>query len=186
MKRFILVIGDSHIPERALEIDRGIVEHIQSKTYDVIIHTGDLVGEEVLRFIESLGSRFYVVQGNMDYLDLPEKEIFEIYGLKIGVIHGDQVRPRGNIQALSNIAREMGVKILLSGHTHIPFMVFDATGILHINPGSITGVWGGGGGSMIPSFVEIEITEDKYVYVKLYELTYSGLLLRREENYRFI
>jgi putative phosphoesterase len=186
MKKVILVIGDSHIPERALEIDREIIDYIRSKIYDIVVHTGDLVGEEVLRFVESLSSSHYVVQGNMDYLDLPEKEVFEVYGIRIGVIHGDQVRPRGNIAALSSIARSMDVKILLSGHTHSPFAVFDIAGILHVNPGSVTGVWGGGGGSMTPSFAEIEITKNKLVHVKLYELTEAGLVLRREEKYQFV
>lgn len=183
-KKLILVIGDSHIPERALEVDREIVEFIRKKNYDVVVHTGDLVGEEVLDFIKSLCSNYYVVQGNMDYLDLPEEEVFEVYGLRIGVIHGDQVRPRGNIVALSRIAREMGVRILLSGHTHAPFITLDNYGVLHVNPGSVTGVWGGGGGSMIPSFVEIEVSEDRTIRVKLYALTISGLEVQREEMYK--
>ncbi|MEM1644320.1 MAG: YfcE family phosphodiesterase [Ignisphaera sp.] len=186
MKKLLLIISDSHIPERAEEIDEHIINFIRSRFYDVVVHAGDLVEVEVLDLIKSFGSIQYVVQGNMDYLNLPEEEIFEVYGIKIGVIHGDQVRPRGNINALSTIAKNMGVHILISGHTHSPFIVFDPSGILHVNPGSITGVWSGSGGSMTPSFVEMEIYESKLVHLKLYELVLGNLTLKREERFKFV
>lgn len=180
----MLILSDSHIPERARELDELVLDFIKSKVYDVVVHAGDLTDEYVLHQVKLFGSKCYVVQGNMDYLDLPEDEVFEIYGIKIGVIHGDQVRPRGNIKALTAIAKDLGVQVLISGHTHSPFIVFDY-GVLHINPGSVTGVWGGGGGSMKPSFVEIEISEDRLVYVKLYELINNRIVLARDESYRF-
>ncbi|MEM1559992.1 MAG: metallophosphoesterase [Ignisphaera sp.] len=186
MKKLTLIISDSHIPERAEEIDKYIIDFVKSKLYDIVVHAGDLVGVEVLDTIKSFGSIHYVVQGNMDYLDLPEKEIFEVYGIRIGVIHGDQVRPRGNINALSAIAKNMGVQILISGHTHSPFILFDSSGILHVNPGSITGVWSGSGGSMIPSFIEMEIYENKLVYLKLFELALDKIVLKKEEKFKFV
>lgn len=184
-KKVILIISDSHIPERAYEIDEHIVNFIKSKVYDVVIHAGDLTDEQILDQVKSFGLRCYVVQGNMDYLDLPEKESFEIYGIHIGVVHGDQVRPRGNIKALTAIAKEMNVEILISGHTHSSFIVLDPAGVVHINPGSVTGVWGGGGGSMIPSFIEMEVYENRIVKVRLYELNGNSVVLRKEEKFTF-
>lgn len=185
-KKILLIMSDTHIPERAEEIDKLIIDFIKMKTYDIVIHAGDLTDENVLSQIKSFGIKHYIVQGNMDYLDLPEKEIFEVYDIQIGVIHGNQVRPRGNIDALTAIAKEIGVSILISGHTHSPFIIFHPLGVLHINPGSITGAWGGGGGTMIPSFAVIEISEDKIVIVKLYEVIYNKIKLQKEEIFRFI
>ena len=184
-RRVVLVVGDTHIPERAWEIDEAILDFLRPRRYDVVVHTGDLVGEEVLDVVRGLGARYYVVQGNMDYLDLPEEEVFDVFGIKMGVIHGDQARPRGDIEKLTLIASRLGVSVLMSGHTHSPFIVFHPRGVLHVNPGSLTGVWGGGGGSMTPSFAEIEVYESGVVVVKLYELVQNRVVLRREEVFRF-
>lgn len=185
-KIVMLIMSDTHIPERALEIDSTIINHIKSTEYDIVVHAGDLTEEYVLNQIKSFGKRHYIVQGNMDYLDLPSEEVFNVYSLKFGVIHGDQVRPRGNIENLSIIAKSLDVSILISGHTHIPFIVFHSTGILHINPGSITGAWGGGGGTMIPSFVETEVYRNGLIIVKLYEFSGNKIELKRIEKYKFI
>lgn len=179
-----LVIGDSHIHERADEFPSKFIEYFRSRRYDFVVHTGDLIDYDVLDYVRSLANRAYIVQGNMDYLDLPEQEIFEVFGIAIGVIHGDQVRPRGNITALTRIAKSLGVSILISGHTHTPFITFDS-GALHINPGSVTGVWGGGGGSMIPSYIEIKIEKNKNVNIMLYQLKDNEIMVIRKENILF-
>lgn len=182
--KLILVISDSHIPERAYEIDRAFLDFFRSKKYDVVVHAGDLIREYVLDLVKSLGGRSYVVQGNMDYLPLPESQVFEEHGLRIGVVHGDQVYPRGNVPKLTNIARRLNASILVSGHTHSPFIKLDQ-GVLHVNPGSVTGVWGGGGGSMKPSFIELKVLEDRSVEVYLYELSrYEQVLLVKTERYK--
>jgi len=38
--------------------------------------------------------------------------------IKIGVIHGHQCIPTGDLDSLSSIARQMDVDVLVSGHTH--------------------------------------------------------------------
>lgn len=38
--------------------------------------------------------------------------------LTLGVVHGHQVGPVGDIDALHGIARQLDVDILVSGHTH--------------------------------------------------------------------
>ena len=176
----LLVMSDSHIHERADWFPKEFLEMFKSRTYDIVVHAGDVVDQDVLEFIKSLGKRVYVVQGNMDYLDLPEEQIFDVFGVRIGVVHGDQVRPRGNIKALTMLAKNMGVSILISGHTHSPFIVVES-GVLHINPGSVTGVWGGGGGSLTPSFIELEIYSDGKAFVKLHELV-KGVVKTRSET----
>jgi len=169
VKVFMLVMSDSHIRERIEWFPEEFINIFKGKIYDVVVHAGDLVDPEVLDFIKGLGRRIYVVKGNMDYLDLPEQEVFEVLGYRIGVVHGDQVRPRGNIQALTTLAKSMNVSILISGHTHSPFIATRSR-ILHVNPGSVTGIWGGGGSSPSPTFIELEIWSTGEITATLYEL----------------
>ena len=182
----IAVFGDAHIPDRATEIPSEILKWLeQHKPFDIAIYTGDLTGREVLEFIKSLAPRRYVVAGNMDWLDLPEYEIVDLWGVKLGVVHGDQVYPRGNIPKLTRLARRLGVNVLISGHTHDPFIaVYE--GIIHLNPGSITGVPSGGGGSLIPSLMYVELDDNHNLYVELYELREGVLEKSRVERFRVV
>jgi len=38
--------------------------------------------------------------------------------IRIGIMHGHQCVPTGDLDALSAIARQMDVDVLVSGHTH--------------------------------------------------------------------
>jgi len=153
----MLIIADTHIPDRAERlkpyVENTIEEH---KPYDIVVHVGDLTSESILEWVKSLGKQYYVVEGNMDYLPLPRYAKFEVKGIRFGVFHGHGVYPRGDLKQLTTIARQLEVDILISGHTHAPF-VAEYGGVLHLNPGSLTGVWGGGGGTMRPSLIIVEI-----------------------------
>jgi putative phosphoesterase len=169
---YILLIGDTHIPDRADKIPDKLLEIIESgKPWDIAVFTGDFVGENIYRWFLGLGRKTYVVRGNMDYLPLPKTQVFEVNNLRIGVHHGDGVYPRGDTRGLTRIAKELGVKILFSGHTHTPFIKYGLTNeILLVNPGSLTGVWGGGGGSMRPSMMILEFRDNK-ILIEHYELS---------------
>lgn len=176
-----LIIGDSHIPTRASSIPKRIESHILNNEYYMVLCTGDLVDKSVLDFLNSIAPTKVVV-GNMDYLDLPEYEKMEIEGIKIGMAHGHQVRPRGDIRKLAKLAYSLDVDILVTGHTHVPLVkkvIIEGREILILNPGSCTGVWSGGGGSLIPSFMELVISKERSACVTLYEL--KGLTLTKTE-----
>ena len=150
-----LILSDAHVPDRARSIPRRVREIIEEKRpYDVVIYAGDLTGDEVLSWLDTLG-RIIVVRGNMDYLPLPEKRVVDIGAFKVLVIHGHQVWPRGNLDMLNEIAMREGAEVIIHGHTHYP-IITEKGGIIHLNPGSVTGAWGGGGGSMVPSFIIAE------------------------------
>ncbi len=163
----ILVVSDTHIPYRASRVPETMLRLIDSLEYDIVVHAGDLCEESILEWVKSLGGEVYVVQGNMDYLPLPETAKFRAGDVDVGVVHGHQVYPRGNLAKLTGIARKLGVKLLISGHTHYPLVSMHG-GVLHVNPGSLTGVWGGGGGSMKPSLAHVTIEGCK-VHVDIYE-----------------
>lgn len=130
------VISDTHIPERAEKIPDIVFEIF--KDVDMILHAGDLVSIDVLKQLEKLAPT-RCVQGNMDKyygLKLPKNDIITIKGHKIGLNHGE-VYPRGDTQQLKYIALELGVDILITGHTHWAF-IKEFDDIILLNPGSPT------------------------------------------------
>uniref|UniRef100_A0A7C3VLQ8 Phosphoesterase n=1 Tax=Archaeoglobus fulgidus TaxID=2234 RepID=A0A7C3VLQ8_ARCFL len=153
----ILIFGDTHIPERAKEIPEEFKKYLEGS--DIVVITGDLTSERILRFAERLAEKVIAVRGNMDHLPLPHSAKFRVEGYLIGVVHGHQVYPRGNREQLEDIAVEMDVDVLISGHTHLPDIYFGKKILL--NPGSMTGVWGGGAFSTKPSFIILEVEGEK-------------------------
>jgi putative phosphoesterase len=130
------VISDTHIPERVSKIPEIVFEVF--KDVDLILHAGDLVSFDVLEELEQIAPT-KCSQGNMDRaygIKLPKNVFIEIEGLKIGLNHGE-VYPRGDTQQLKYIAMEMGVEVLISGHTHWPF-IKEVGDVLMLNPGSAT------------------------------------------------
>jgi len=130
------LISDTHIPERAEEIPIAILEAF--KDVELIIHGGDLTSIEVKEELEKIAP-VLAVQGNMDRvynIDLPKSLTKTIEGVKIGVNHGE-VYPRGDTQQLYYIAKELGVKVLISGHSH-QAAIEQVDDVLLLNPGSPT------------------------------------------------
>ncbi|MEM1921999.1 MAG: YfcE family phosphodiesterase [Desulfurococcaceae archaeon] len=131
-----------------------------------------------------LGREVYTVSGNMDYLPLPETQVFTVNNIPIGVYHGDGVYPRGDNKGLTKVAIKLGVKLLFTGHTHSYFIKKGLSeDVLLLNPGSLTGVWSGGGGSMKPSMIILEFIDNYFKY-ELFELN-DGRLNRREGKIYF-
>ncbi|MEM4481481.1 MAG: YfcE family phosphodiesterase [Desulfurococcaceae archaeon] len=167
----LLVLGDTHIPDRAPKIPRRLEDIISlRKPWEVVIFTGDLTSRDILAWLQELSDRVYVVRGNMDYLPLPKTQAFEVEGIKFGIHHGDGIFPRGDPTKLTQVAKSLDVEILISGHTHSDFVKLSSTGHeLLLNPGSLTGVWGGGGGSFVPSFITLEVANNM-INIKTYKL----------------
>lgn len=130
------VLSDTHIPERADEIPEPVFQTFNG--VDMILHAGDLVSLEVMEQLEEIAPT-HCVQGNMDRyygLDIPKRDIITADGIKLGLDHGE-VYPRGDTQQLKYIALEMGVEVLITGHTHWAF-IKKVDGILLLNPGTPT------------------------------------------------
>jgi len=171
----VLVIGDTHIPNRAKWLPERVVERIESDSFDLILCTGDLTSKKVLDYLKGLGD-VVAVCGNMDHLPLPAYQTVKIEDLKFGIVHGHQVYPRGDVSQLREIALELGVDVLVHGHTHSADIW--KKDVLLINPGSATGVWSGGKASLIPSFMVLDV-EGNRVDVELYELLEGKLKVTR-------
>jgi len=130
------LISDTHIPERANKIPEKVFDVF--KDVEMILHAGDLVSRNFIQELENLAPTI-CVQGNMDRmygLNLPKREIIKIDNLTIGMDHGE-VYPRGDTQQLKYIGMEMGVDVLVTGHTHTPF-IKELKNMILLNPGSPT------------------------------------------------
>jgi len=131
----VAVISDTHIPERAPILPPPLVRHLVHA--DLILHCGDFTSAKVyddLRLIAETRA----VYGNCDSYELssrlPEKEIVEVNGKVIGMVHGSGP-PRG---LLDRVKREFNdCDVVLFGHSHIPLIERDG-GVLYANPGSPT------------------------------------------------
>jgi len=84
----------------------------------------------------------HVVKGDYDETNLPLSITVAHNQIRIGLVHGHQSIPWGDLDALSGVARTLDVDVLISGHTH-KFSAQEHEGRYFINPGSATGAWHG-------------------------------------------
>ncbi|WP_455646194.1 metallophosphoesterase [Methanosphaera sp.] len=128
------VISDTHIPFRSYEIPKIVFDVFSD--VDMILHAGDIESLSVIESLEKIAP-VTAVHGNCDpNLGLNESEVMQIEDLKVGLIHG-VVYPKGDTQQLYYKAKELGVDVLISGHTH-QAMVEQINDVLLLNPGSPT------------------------------------------------
>lgn len=129
------VVSDSHV-SKIDQLPSKLVDGL--KEVDLIVHLGDYTGKELLDSLRGLGD-FRGVFGNMDpsalRSELPEKEVIEANGKRLGLIHGWGA-PWGIHKKIKD--RFKGVDAVLYGHTHIA-KIETVGGILFFNPGSATG-----------------------------------------------
>ena len=148
------VISDTLIPERANKIPKTVFETFAD--VEMILHAGDIVSRDVIDDLDKIAPTT-CVHGNMDImygLNLPKRFVITVDGVKIGVDHG-VVYPRGDTQQLKYIGMEMGVDVLITGHTHSPF-IKQLDEILLLNPGSPTVPR-----MSDPSVMVLEVTKNK-------------------------
>ena len=180
-----LIIGDTHIPRRAKDVDyliyNKLTELANDNLFDFTLFTGDEIQAPIfIGFLESkTKTKLYRVIGNMDYFDgnrdSPVYADLYIYfsddtKITIGLTHGAQIEPRGDHKQLKALAIEKSYNILISGHTHHDSVRRTKNGILLLNPGSVTGAWSFVA-SGIPSFITLDINEeDKSITLDLFKL----------------
>jgi len=132
------VLSDSHIASFA-QLHEKIVRTLAE--VDLIVHAGDFVAKDVLDGLKQLGE-LKAVRGNMDSDELkrilPEKELLEIEGKKIGIIHG-WGSPHGIDDRVGN--EFSGVDIIIYGHSHYP-QNESKNGVFFFNPGQARNSFG--------------------------------------------
>lgn len=124
-------ISDTHVRELNEIPDRILTVLAE---VDLIIHAGDFTEIAVLDGLRTL-SAVKAVCGNMDSGELkkklPQKELFEVGGKKIGLVHGS-----GGPWGIAERVRQMfgEVDIIIYGHSHVSFNQY-LLGSLLFNPG---------------------------------------------------
>lgn len=133
----IVVLSDTHIPERAKDLPLKVYEDLKSA--DLILHAGDMTSKEFLKKLQKI-SEVKAVLGNMDDIDLkntlPQKQLIKVGKFSIGLMHG-----WGSPQDLIGLAQKEFLKekpdIIIFGHSH-QALKMQKDGIIFLNPGSPT------------------------------------------------
>jgi putative phosphoesterase len=135
----ICVISDTHA-RRIDDLPPALITIM--KEADAIIHLGDFDKIELVHELKQLGN-FYGVTGNHDFAriraELPETDILEIDGRKLGLVHGNGSPKRNGLEReLKARFKEEKLDAILYGHTHITRNEA-VDGTLFFNPGSAAG-----------------------------------------------
>jgi vacuolar protein sorting-associated protein 29 len=157
----VLILGDTHIPSRRDAIPDEFYRYIKDKQYNMTFITGDLVRESDMRKALPPLSRCFIVTGNMDFgSSYNFHEQIQVDCFNVLLLHGTQLRPRGNIEQLWDVLQHIGGDVAVHGHTHRAAIdLFKDK--LFLNPGTITGATGGSGGRTDASFIEIIVNENQ-------------------------
>lgn len=131
----IAVVSDSHRMFRFVGEIRT-----QAGKIDWLLHAGDHM-QDAERIATSLGvepTRVRAVAGNCDYPHVqPTEQIVEIDGVRILMTHGHLFGVKDNYHRVYYRAREVGARVAVFGHTHMPVIKDDGV-VLLLNPGSLS------------------------------------------------
>ena len=133
----VLVIGDLHIPHRIHDLPSKFKKLLVPGKIQQILCTGNVCDRETYDYLRTVAADVHVVRGDYDEVRaqlqfrvcLYELHLFQSVAsplsltvthspIRIGVIHGHQCVPTGDLDSLNSIARQMDVDVLISGHTH--------------------------------------------------------------------
>ena len=161
----VLVVGDMFIPQRSPDITEQFKSILTPNKLQHVLCLGNIGNRESLDWLKSLSNDFHQVKGDFDDGDIPEKKSVKIGDFSIGLIHGHQVLPWGDLESLANVQRSLGCDILLSGHTHKTNIKVKENK-LYINPGSISGAFSPLIEDSVPSFILMVLTgEESIIYI---------------------
>ncbi|KAL2160072.1 hypothetical protein VTH06DRAFT_1727 [Thermothelomyces fergusii] len=170
MAFLILVIGDLHIPDRALDIPPKFKKLLSPGKISQTLCLGNLTDRATYDYLRSISPDLKMVRGRMDVdaASLPLTQVVTHGSIRIGFLEGfTLVGDEPDI--LLAEANRLDVDVLCwSGGTH-RFECFEYMDKFFVNPGSATGAmttnWagvGGGGGTgqeeeVVPSFCLMDV-----------------------------
>ena len=164
----VLVVGDMFLPQRSPDINEQFKSILTPNKVQHVLCLGNIGNQETYDWLKSLSKDFHIVKGDFDQEEAPEKKVIQIGDFNIGLIHGHQVLPWGDLDSLGMIQRSLGCDIMISGHTHKTNVIVKDN-ILYINPGSFTGAFSPLIEDTIPSFILMVLTGDEAI-IYLYTL----------------
>ncbi|KAI9343539.1 vacuolar sorting protein vps29 [Obelidium mucronatum] len=169
----VLAIGDLHIPQRAVDLPAKFKKLLVPGKMHKVLATGNLCSQDTLDYLRTISADVTAVSGDFDDVGLVTQlsAVVEVGSIRIGLVHGHSVLPASwaDRLALSAVARELDVDVLISGHTHA-FDAFEAEGRFYLNPGSATGAFSAvRTPDVIPSFALLDV-QGNTVVVYVYKL----------------
>ena len=133
----LLLISDTHIPGRGRRIPEPLWREVDAA--DVVVHSGDWVGVDLLDELAARSRRLIGVVGNNDgaalRARLPEVATAELDGVHLAVVH-ETGAAAGRERRCA--ARFPDTDVLVFGHSHIPWDSVADSGLRLLNPGSPT------------------------------------------------
>ena len=188
----VLVVGDMFVPQRAQDIDPQFKTILIPNKLQHVLSLGNIGSRESYDWLKSLSNDYHGVKGDYDEGDMPETKVVQIGEFKIGMMHGHQVLPLGDVESLSGVARQLDCDIFISGNTH-QYNVKVLDNKLFLNPGSISGAFSNFVSDPSPSFILMVLTGPEaivYFYVlddKTQKFDVKKIEFRkRAENYKIV
>ena len=129
----IAVVSDSHANFRYVGAMRARLGKI-----DWLLHAGDHFqdAERVARNLGVEPSCVRAVVGNCDYPHVqPAEQMIDMDGMRILMTHGHLFGVKDSYHRVYYRARELGARVAVFGHTHLPVLKDDGL-VLLLNPGS--------------------------------------------------
>jgi len=123
----VLVIGDLHIPHRIHDLPAKFKKLLVPGKIQQILCTGNVCDKETYEYLRTISPDVHIVKGDYDESTFPLSITVAHNPIKIGVIHGHQCIPTGDLDSLSSLARQMDVDVLISGHTHVYVAILSST-----------------------------------------------------------
>lgn len=133
----LLLIADTHVPARARDLPAQVWDEVARA--DVVVHAGDWVASELLDRLERRAARLVACWGNNDGPELrarlPERADATLAGVRFTVVH-ETGAAAGREARMSRLYPD--TRVLVFGHSHIPWDTTTGTGLRLLNPGSPT------------------------------------------------
>ena len=165
MTTLVLIVSDLYIPLKSPDIDTQFKSILVPNKIQHVLCLGNIGNQETFDWLHGLSGDFHIVRGDYDInKNFPEKKAVQIDNYRIGMIHGHQIIPMGDLDILANVQRELDCDILVHGYTH-QLNINTKENKLYINPGSLSGSLSPMNEVSIPSFVLIALQgEDAIIY----------------------
>ncbi|KAH8899547.1 putative vacuolar protein sorting-associated protein [Thozetella sp. PMI_491] len=141
MAFLILVIGDLHIPDRALDIPIKFKKLLAPGKISQTLCLGNLTDKPTYEYLRSIAPDLKIVKGRFDVeaSSLPLTQVVTHGALRVGFLEGFTLVSNEPDLLLAE-ANRLDVDVLCWGGTH-RFECFEYMDKFFINPGSVTGAF---------------------------------------------
>jgi len=160
--RLVLVIGDLHIPDRALDIPAKFKKLLTPGKIGQTLCLGNLTDKPTYDYLRSIAPDLKIVKGRFDAdaTSLPLSQVVTHGSLRIGFLEGFTMVAPMEMDLMMAEANKLDVDVLCWGGTH-RFDAYEYENKFFVNPGSATGAfttgWVAEGEEIVPSFCLMDV-----------------------------